>query len=76
VTRKRAQDEARLRNEAEWAEVAIVSHVHCIAGSGDENAAVTVAPGEKCARCWKVLPEVGSVTAHPGLCLRCVEVVA
>ena len=76
VTLKLAPDEALLLNEAEWAEIAIVSGVHAVAGTGDENAAVTLAPGEKCARCWKVLPEVGTVAAHPGLCLRCVEVVA
>ena len=31
--------------------------------------------GEKCARCWKVLPEVGSVKSHPDLCRRCAEAV-
>jgi len=29
------------------------------------------APGEKCARCWRVLPEVGGDPAHPDLCRRC-----
>ena len=76
VTLKLAPDEALLLNEAEWTEIAIVSAVHAVAGTGDENATVAVAPGEKCARCWKVLPEVGSHAGHPGLCLRCVEVVA
>ena len=33
------------------------------------------APGAKCARCWRVLPEVGRSAAHPGLCLRCEAVV-
>jgi len=33
------------------------------------------APGEKCERCWKVLPDVGT-HAHPGLCKRCDEAVA
>ncbi|GAB4386014.1 isoleucine--tRNA ligase [Albidovulum sp.] len=28
------------------------------------------AEGEKCQRCWKILPDVGS-HAHPGLCGRC-----
>ncbi|MTH35095.1 isoleucine--tRNA ligase [Paracoccus limosus] len=28
------------------------------------------APGEKCERCWKILPDVGS-HAHPGTCARC-----
>ncbi len=34
------------------------------------------APGAKCERCWKVLPEVGQSPAHPGLCLRCEAVVS
>jgi isoleucyl-tRNA synthetase len=34
------------------------------------------AEGEKCARCWMVLPEVGAVSAHPDLCRRCSEAVA
>ena len=38
--------------------------------------AVTVglAPGEKCQRCWRILPEVGVV--HPELCRRCTDVIA
>ncbi|MDF0599853.1 isoleucine--tRNA ligase [Psychromarinibacter sp. C21-152] len=28
------------------------------------------AEGEKCQRCWKILPEVGS-QSHPGVCSRC-----
>ena len=31
------------------------------------------APGQKCQRCWKILPDVGS-HAHPGTCARCNEV--
>ncbi len=34
-----------------------------------------LAKGEKCERCWKVLPDVGSFL-HPGLCGRCDEVVS
>ena len=75
VTLKLAPDEALLLNDAEWADVSIVSALRSVAGTGDEPAEVTAAPGEKCVRCWKVLPEVGSHAAHPGLCLRCVEVV-
>jgi isoleucyl-tRNA synthetase len=33
------------------------------------------APGAKCARCWRVLPEVGQSEAHPTLCLRCADAV-
>jgi isoleucyl-tRNA synthetase len=36
---------------------------------------VSLAPGEKCQRCWKILPEVGSVAAHPDLCRRCAAAV-
>ncbi len=34
-----------------------------------------LAKGEKCQRCWKILPEVGSFTHH-GVCGRCDEVMA
>ena len=29
------------------------------------------AEGDKCARCWMILPEVGRNKAHPDLCNRC-----
>ena len=32
------------------------------------------APGDKCRRCWKILPEVGR-QRDPNLCGRCQEVV-
>jgi isoleucyl-tRNA synthetase len=35
-----------------------------------------LADGQKCERCWKVLPEVGNPPAKPGLCLRCTEAVS
>jgi isoleucyl-tRNA synthetase len=38
-------------------------------------AVVGLAPGEKCQRCWRILPEVGSVPAHPELCRRCADAV-
>ena len=36
---------------------------------------VSAAQGEKCERCWKVLPSVGGSAAHPTLCARCAAVV-
>ena len=33
------------------------------------------APGAKCARCWRVLPDVGHSHAHPTLCERCADAV-
>ena len=37
---------------------------------------VSAAEGEKCARCWHVLPDVNTHAAHPGLCSRCIVNVA
>jgi isoleucyl-tRNA synthetase len=38
-------------------------------------ALIEPASGEKCQRCWKVLPEVGCDPAHPDLCHRCADAV-
>ncbi len=37
---------------------------------------VKKAEGDKCERCWHILPTVNSDPAYPGLCPRCVENVA
>jgi isoleucyl-tRNA synthetase len=34
------------------------------------------AEGEKCARCWMVLPEVGANKDHPDICNRCADAVS
>jgi isoleucyl-tRNA synthetase len=54
----------------EWADICITS----AAIEGAELGAV-IAPGEKCERCWRVLPEVGTKPKHPTLCVRCCEAV-
>jgi len=36
----------------------------------------TMATGNKCARCWQVLEEVGKSAKHPLICVRCEEAVA
>jgi isoleucyl-tRNA synthetase len=64
-----APDTALLTPET-WAETLIVSAVSL----GDATA-VARAPGQKCDRCWRVLPEVGASAAHPTLCRRCDAVV-
>ncbi|MBN9508843.1 MAG: isoleucine--tRNA ligase [Alphaproteobacteria bacterium] len=79
------EDERALLGAEEWAELGIVSAVRVTDGAapvpGEEadparrGVVVTKAPGMKCARCWRVLPEVGSVAAHPALCLRCADAV-
>ncbi len=37
---------------------------------------VEAASGNKCERCWKVLPEVGKQSENPDLCNRCCEVIS
>ncbi|HKM69999.1 MAG TPA: class I tRNA ligase family protein, partial [Stellaceae bacterium] len=41
----------------------------------DVGARVSAAPGDRCERCWRVLPEVGQVPGHADLCRRCATVV-
>jgi isoleucyl-tRNA synthetase len=71
----------------DFAEVCIVSRIDVAAGDGpgdayswEEIPGVWVVPhlaeGGKCERCWKVLPEVGSMPAAPKTCLRCADAVA
>ncbi|NLI26402.1 MAG: isoleucine--tRNA ligase [Acetobacter sp.] len=79
--------EAAVFADVDWNELAIVSHTDVTvegitkslylpedaSETGELHAGPTVrvAGGQKCERCWKVLPEVGLSVAHPGLCLRC-----
>jgi isoleucyl-tRNA synthetase len=68
---------AGLLDEGAWAEVCITSGLTVAADGPEEGfpAEFAPAPGAKCARCWRVLPEVGGSAAHPALCLRCEAVV-
>ena len=66
--------EETLLSAPEWAEVLIVSAA-TTGRSAEASVATSLAPGEKCARCWKILPEVGTQHAHPTLCLRCADAV-
>jgi isoleucyl-tRNA synthetase len=60
-----------LNNDASfWADICITSGI----SFGDHNGA-SIAPGEKCERCWRVLPEVGQIASHPTLCIRCCEAI-
>jgi isoleucyl-tRNA synthetase len=67
-------DAAASLDAAGWAETLIVSHVAVREGA-ETSLDVTLAPGTKCERCWRVLPEVGQSAAHPTLCRRCEAVV-
>jgi isoleucyl-tRNA synthetase len=71
--------DADLLDAAEWAELCITSSMELEVGegtatdAGDVAAIFAVAPGTKCERCWRVLPEVAPET---GLCRRCDAVLA
>jgi len=66
--------EAGLLSAEDWAETCITSGLHLAEGEA-VAARVERAPGTKCDRCWRVLPEVGGSAAHPTLCRRCEAVV-
>jgi isoleucyl-tRNA synthetase len=64
---------ALLPDEEAWAEVLIASQVRFGSGEAATETEASVAPGEKCARCWRVLPEVGSDQTYRELCARCAD---
>ncbi len=68
------------------ADICITSDITLSEGNGPADAyalpdvpgvgvVVDLATGEKCLRCWKVLPDVGK-HKHPGVCERCDGAVA
>lgn len=66
---------ARLKDELRFLLIVSATEIH--QGTA-ERPVITVekAAGEKCERCWHILPSVGENTEHPTLCPRCVENVA
>jgi isoleucyl-tRNA synthetase len=66
-----APDALALASESEWADYCITSDAAPAAING-----AAFAPGAKCERCWRVLPDVGTDKTHPTLCIRCCEAVA
>ncbi|MDE2581214.1 MAG: isoleucine--tRNA ligase [Rhodospirillales bacterium] len=67
--------EVGLLDAATWAEIAIVSTVTTRTDEAAPRATIATAPGDKCARCWRVLAEVGQQPGHPALCARCADAV-
>ena len=68
------------------AEIAITSDAKAVAGAAPDEAFVLdevpavgvvagLADGEKCQRCWRVLPEVGTSPAAPSVCVRCADAI-
>jgi len=77
----------RLLGELDFAEVCITSAIELTAEDPGAEAyrydevpgvavVIRLAPGEKCERCWRVLPEVGSNAEVPKTCERCAEAVS
>ena len=80
-------EDAELRGLLEGldlADIAITSDLTLAEGAPPEGAfkleevpgvaaVVALAAGEKCQRCWKVLPEVGSHGEAPETCGRCAD---
>jgi isoleucyl-tRNA synthetase len=73
------KDDFALSQKIDWAELAITSQCDLKQGSSQgftladvEGVSVVVnkAAGQKCARSWKILPEVGSDKQFPELTLR------
>jgi len=52
----------------------ILSDLHLTRGP-ELSATVEVCTNPKCERCWKLLPDVGTIAEHPTLCGRCAEAV-
>ncbi len=75
VTLSLSVEHESLLDAERWAEIAIVSAVATVLDAAEPLPSVQPAAGEKCARCWKVLEEVGDIKKHPTLCLRCADAV-
>ncbi len=78
--------QAEALKDVAFQDVVITSGVTVSVGNGPETAfrladvpevsvVVGLAEGEKCQRCWKVLPEVGAVPGYPQICRRCADAV-
>lgn len=69
----------RLENELRFVLITSQVAVHTFDASQGEatdidglRVAVSSADGEKCVRCWHVLPDVNTHAGHEGLCSRCI----
>ncbi|HTT83036.1 MAG TPA: isoleucine--tRNA ligase [Rhizomicrobium sp.] len=78
--------DAALFETVDLAEIAITSATEIAVGEGPADAfrlsdvpgaaaLFRLAEGRKCARCWMILPEVGTVPSHDDLCRRCGDAV-
>ena len=64
----------RYRNELPMLFIASQVDLRAADDDGDPlEATVTRAEGDKCARCWRIVPAISSASDTEGLCERCVE---
>ncbi len=65
-------------NRPEAEEFLIVASVHASQASEGDGDMVVVEPSAdvRCGRCWRHLPDVGSVASQPELCVRCADALA
>lgn len=67
-----------LENELRFVLITSQVEVNAFAEEGKETEVeglrveILAAEGEKCVRCWHVLPDVNTHSEHPGLCSRCI----
>lgn len=67
-----------LENELRFLLITSQVEVNAFAEEGKETEVeglrveILAAEGEKCVRCWHVLPDVNTHSEHPGLCSRCI----
>ncbi len=66
-----AADAAAILKTVDLAEICITAPVTVTEGS--DGITIKKADGDKCERCWKILPEVGS--EKDGVCNRCADAV-
>ncbi len=68
------QDMVASARGEDWSDFLIVSYADVTAGD-ELTVSVTAAAGSKCNRCWKILPEVGTLIPDD-VCARCAEVLS
>jgi isoleucyl-tRNA synthetase len=75
---------AAVLGTVEFHDVCITSAIKVLTGAAPEGAfslpdvagvavVPTLAQGERCERCWQVLPDVGSHEGHDDVCARCAD---
>lgn len=67
-----SKDKKSIFDSVNMADICITSRIKI--EEGENNITIQKTDGEKCARCWKVLPEVSSHPEH--ICVRCDDTVS